>query len=67
LPEWLTLTGIHLAVALDLLSWLLLNPFIALVKKNMHVYSTIKILMSNTSDKVNVLQIRTDMLTIPFK
>ena len=55
--KWLTLTEIHLAVALDLLMWLSLNPFKALVKSNMHVYCTIKILMSNTNDNVNVLQI----------
>ena len=37
------------------------------VKRNMHVYCTIKILMSNNNDKVNVLQIRTNLLIIPFK
>jgi len=33
----------------------------------MHEYCTIKILMSNTNDKVNVLKIKIDRLTIPFK
>ena len=65
--NYLLLTGIHLALALDLLPCLSLNPFKALVKKNMHLYCTIKILISNTKDKVNVLQIKTDLLTIPFK
>ena len=65
--KWLTLTRIHLAVALDLLPWWSLDSFKALVKRNMHVYCTIKVLMSNTNDKVNMLQIRTDLLSIPFK
>ena len=64
---YITLTTIHLAVALDLLSRLSLNPFNALIKRNMHAYCTIKILMPNTNHKVNVLQNTTDLLIIPFK
>jgi len=63
----LTLTKMHLVFALDLLPCLPSNPFKALVKRNMHVYCTIKICMYNTKNKVNVLQIKTSLLTIPLK
>ena len=63
----LTLIEIHLAFALDLLPCLSLNSFKALVKRNMHVYCMIEIFMYNTKDKVNVLQIKTDMFIIPLK
>jgi len=44
-----------------------LNPFKALVKRNMHIYCMINIFMYNTKDKVNLLQIKIDLLTIPLK
>jgi len=50
--KWLTVIEIHLTVALDFLPWLSFNPFKVLVKRNMHAYCIIKILMSNTNDKV---------------
>ena len=63
----LTLTGIHLSFALDLLLCLSLNPLKTLIKRNMHVYCTIKTFTYNTNDKVNVLQINIDLLIIPLK
>ena len=63
----LTSTEIHLSFSLDLLLCLSLNHFKVLIKRNMDVYCKIKIFMYNTKDKVNVLQIKTDMLTIPLK
>jgi len=32
----------------------------------MHVYCTIKMFVSNTKDKVNMLQIKTNLLIIPL-
>jgi len=65
--KWLTLIGINLVGTFDLVPWLSFNPFKALVKRNMHAYCTIKMLMTNSNGKVNMLQIRIDLLTISFK
>ena len=65
--KWLTLTTIHLAVALDLLGEVSSSPFKALFYTNMDGYCTIEILMFTSNDNANVLEGTTDMLIIPFR
>jgi len=63
----LTLTTIHLALALDLGCGVSSSPFKALLNKNMDAYCTIKILMLLTNANANVLKSNIDMLIIPFR